>query len=427
MNSWPASKPRRPTPLRFSEARFSGIISISADAIISIDEEQRIVLFNEGAERIFGYSRAEAIGASVGPADPGKVPGRHGGMSPASRRVASRGQWEASGHDLGRRRNGEEFPAEAAISKLQEGDRSILTVALRDVTERKRIEEEQRFLAEAGARAGVVARLRADADDPGPVDGPRLRRLVHRRPRGEATVAQAAEGRQCPRRSCRAGRPLEQLRLDAASTHLASSVLDTRRPYLVERVTPEQLESLPESEEHLQLLRGMEPQSIMGVPLAVRGQLLGILILISSRPSRRYKAEDLRLAEALAERAALAIENGRLYRAAVRATQLRDEVLGVVAHDLRNPLAAITMQATALRAWRARTDRRNPKPIDRILRASDRMNRLIGDLLDVTLIEAGQLGIERTRGVRAADSQGLRRGAAAAGLGGVAGDAGRCL
>jgi PAS domain S-box-containing protein len=51
--------------LRFSEARFSGIISISADAIISVDEEERIVLFNEGAERIFGFSPAEAIGASL--------------------------------------------------------------------------------------------------------------------------------------------------------------------------------------------------------------------------------------------------------------------------------------------------------------------------------------------------------------------------
>ena len=52
--------------LKESEAKFSGIISISADAIISIDEEQRITIFNDGAEQVFGYSKAEAIGTPLG-------------------------------------------------------------------------------------------------------------------------------------------------------------------------------------------------------------------------------------------------------------------------------------------------------------------------------------------------------------------------
>ena len=166
---------------------------------------------------------------------------------------------------------------------------------------------------------------------------------------------------------------------------------------MVEQVTPEKLESFAQSEEHLRLLRAVDPRSIMGVPLLVRGQLLGVLVLISSRLSRTFKPDDLRLAEALAERAALAIENGRLYQTAVRATRLRDEVLGVVAHDLRNPVAVITMAAASLKRVEPEPERRNQKPIDNILRAAGRMNRLIGDLLDVTLIEAGQLGIERGR------------------------------
>src|SRR6185369_5582520 len=126
-------------------------------------------------------------------------------------------------------------------------------------------------------------------------------------------------------------------------------------------------------------------RSIMGVPLAVRGELLGILVLVSSRRSRSYKPQDLRLAEALAARAALAIENGRLYQAAVRATRLRDEVLGVVAHDLRNPLAAITMAATALQRKGPDGEPRSLKPVESIIRTAGRMNRLIGDLLDVSV------------------------------------------
>jgi signal transduction histidine kinase len=103
------------------------------------------------------------------------------------------------------------------------------------------------------------------------------------------------------------------------------------------------------------------------------------------------------MGEAIAERAALAIEHARLYQAALHAKQLRDEVLAVVAHDLRNPVTALIMQATALRRRPPEPERRNPRPIETILRAAQRMNRLIGDLLDVTLIEAGQLGIERAR------------------------------
>ena len=106
---------------------------------------------------------------------------------------------------------------------------------------------------------------------------------------------------------------------------------------------------------------------------------------------------DLRLAEALADRAAIAIENARLYRASVHATQLRDQVLGVVAHDLRNPLSTILMQTSALKRQGPEPERRSQKPMEVIHRAATRMNRLIQDLLDVARMEAGQLTIERAR------------------------------
>ena len=86
------------------------------------------------------------------------------------------------------------------------------------------------------------------------------------------------------------------------------------------------------------------------------------LLLGSSTLTRMFGQRDLRLAEALAERGAMAIENARLYRAAVSATQLRDQVLGVVAHDLRNPLGAILMQLAALKHSSPGPERRFPWP-----------------------------------------------------------------
>src|SRR5262249_26216367 len=117
------------------------------------------------------------------------------------------------------------------------------------------------------------------------------------------------------------GLRLEQIQIDRRLPHLAKSVLESHEPFLIERGTPERIEWVAQSDEHLRVLRGIDPRSIMGVPLLTRGQLTGVLILMSTDPARAYGPSDLRAAEALAERAALAIENGRLYQTALRATQ----------------------------------------------------------------------------------------------------------
>ena len=139
--------------LRIAEAKSSGIVSISADAIISIDRNQRITLFNEGAEKTFGYSKEEVIGGPLEILFPERfraIHGRHvetfAAGTAGGRRMGGRGT-----PIFGLRKTGEEFPVDAAISKLEVGGTTILTVALRDVTEQKRVESEQRFLAEFGA------------------------------------------------------------------------------------------------------------------------------------------------------------------------------------------------------------------------------------------------------------------------------------
>jgi PAS domain S-box-containing protein len=129
--------------LRSSEARFAGIISISSDAIVSTDEEQRITLFNQGAENVFGYAAEEVLGKPLDLLIPERSRSGHQaqvrgfGDSPVvSRRMGERGRIS------GRRKSGEVFPADASISKLELGGRRIYTAVLRDVTDRVRGEEE---------------------------------------------------------------------------------------------------------------------------------------------------------------------------------------------------------------------------------------------------------------------------------------------
>jgi len=382
--------------LRVSEAKFAGIVSIAADAIVSVDEDQRIVIFNEGAEKIFGYSKREMVGALLDVLIPERlraVHRQHVAAFAMNRETAR--QMGNRADVLGVRKNGEEFPAEASISKLVAGNKTLLTVALRDISERKRVEKEQHFLAE------TTAVLSESLDYEQTLAT--FARLIVREFADWCVVEIMEEGEQLRRLKVVSADPtktalcsaLEQMPLDRARPHLISPVLDTKRPLLIEDLTSQQLESLAQGPEHLHVLRALRPKSLMTIPLLRHEQLFGALAFISS--TRAYTPADVRLGEALADRAAVAIEHARLYRASREAIQLRERVLGIVAHDLRNPLAAIRIQASLLKRRAPESERRSQKPVDSINNVAIRMDRLIQDLLSAALIDVGELTIQPTR------------------------------
>ncbi|HEY7956130.1 MAG TPA: ATP-binding protein [Polyangia bacterium] len=160
-------------------------------------------------------------------------------------------------------------------------------------------------------------------------------------------------------------------------------------------LSPAFLESIAEDAEHLALLREIAPRSSMSLPLIARERMLGAIVFLSS--GRRYDEEDLRLARDLTTRSALAIDNARVHALARRALVARDAILGVVAHDLRNPLNAIVLSTQLLAQRLAKEGRPHTGETDTILHAARRLNRLTADLLDVTRIEAGTLSIEPQR------------------------------
>jgi signal transduction histidine kinase len=164
--------------------------------------------------------------------------------------------------------------------------------------------------------------------------------------------------------------------------------LRSRRSSIVE--LKEMDESISRNAEHLRALKAMEARSALLVPLLVADQCLGVLALGSS--SRPFEDRDMVLAEELARRSALFIQNERLHRTERSAIRARDEMLRIVAHDLRNPLSIVRMQAQALASGH-----KQDKQKERIIQAAERMDHLIQDLLEVARIETGQLKIEPAR------------------------------
>ena len=136
---------RAPDTAMVPEARFAQILAIADDAIISVDAEQRITLFNQGAERVFGYAASEVLGAGLDRLLPERVRAAHRGHVDAFGRAPETARVMAvRGKIFGCRKNGEEFPAEASISKLREGGQTVFTVILRDISERRRADEQLR-------------------------------------------------------------------------------------------------------------------------------------------------------------------------------------------------------------------------------------------------------------------------------------------
>ena len=273
----------------------------------------------------------------------------------------------------------------------------------RDVTAERGADERRRFLLRAvdelsssldyEATLAAVARLAvpalADWCAVDIVDGDQLKRLAtaHVDPGKVASVAELAR-RYPPNPSSRAG---------------VHEIIRTGKPQLMSAIPRELLTAAAVDQEHLRLIEELDLRSYVGVPLSVGGKVLGAMTFVMAESHRVYGEEDLAFAREVADRAALAIENARLFREvegarAAAAAQLVNEerrrrdaedqtrfaetFVGMLGHDLRNPLNAIMMTTRLLR--RMATAPNEINAVERVRTSATRMSNMVGQLLDLT-------------------------------------------
>ena len=375
--------------------RLSSIIEATPDFVGSTDPQGRGLYLNRAGRRMLGLSEDQDASVwSIASAHPPWAARRL--LTEGVPIALHEGVWmgESALHSP----DGREFPVSQVLLAHYEADGKLemLSTIIRDISDRQRAEESQQFLSESGRV--LVAALEYEATLRS------LARLVVPRLADYCMVCMLEGGE--VHRPAMAHRDPSQEPLLLALGRMRSvshtlvgvhSVLRTGEPELVPEVTEAWLRASAEDEEHFTTDRVLAPRSLMIVPLVARGRTLGAITFASTAASgRRYGPADLSLAEGLASRAALTLDNARLYRESQQATHARDEVLAVVSHDLRNPLHVISLGASYLlkrlpqgaegTSWR--------KQAELMRRSADQAVHLIQDLLEVAKIESGRLSVE---------------------------------
>jgi signal transduction histidine kinase len=180
---------------------------------------------------------------------------------------------------------------------------------------------------------------------------------------------------------------------EPGSAYALTRVLRTGQSEFVPEVDDQVLAGLIPDDRHREALRALGLRSVMIVPLAARGRILGAITFCSVDPRRRYTAADLAFAEDLAGRAAQAIDNARLYRTAQEAGRAKDEFLATVSHELRTPLTAILGWAGVLRS-RPHDPPTLKEALEIIERNARVQAQIVNDLLDVSRIITGKLRLD---------------------------------
>lgn len=364
--------------LRASEARLAGVVDSAMDAIISIDQARRIVLFNAAAERTFGYQAADVIGQPIDHLIPVSYRGQH---ADEIYRFGETGMTSRSmghpGRVMALRRNGEVFPIEATISQAAIGGEKLYTIILRDVTERRQAEEQRsRLIAElqqaVDDRQRSLAQLNAVFENASV--GIALFDRAHRY-KGINTTMATINGLTredhlehpiseiVPHDAPRAGPLIDRVFATGQAIHNLEFASD---PALTER------------QRHW-LVNFYPVPAPDGTVWLVGAVVVDITDRKEAEENLRRNERRLRAAEAEARRAA----------------RDREELLSIVSHDLKNPLTAILMNTEVMLRLlpdHGTTDRLR-RQSESIRQAALRMNQLVIDLLDLSRMQAGQLAI----------------------------------
>jgi PAS domain S-box-containing protein len=398
-------------PLRRARDPLAVILGSIAEGILVQDATGQIVFANEIGARMCGFDsvdgflrspisevlrRFELHDESLRPLPVELLPARRvfRGEQPPPMLIRSRacpsGEWRWG------------LVKATPIHNLETGQIEFVVSAFRDITEERRSADTQRFLAEAGQVLSSSLDYEATLAAVVQLAVPRLADwcAIEILQEGETLPRQLAVVHSDPAKAELARELRRRYPPDPAAPVGLMRVLRTGKPDLIPEISEALVRAHAQDPEHARLLLELGLRSSMILPLLVQGRVLGALLFVSAESGRCYDQDDLALAVEIARRAALAVENARLYSEAQEAVRLRDVFFSVASHELKTPLTTLLLQSQGLlrevhrnlaAPSSALLNERIVKRAENIERQILRLDALVNELLDVSRITAGQL------------------------------------
>ncbi len=171
-------------------------------------------------------------------------------------------------------------------------------------------------------------------------------------------------------------------------------VFESQKAVLISEIKPRNMEVPGADPAMIEMLRQLDPRSVMFVPLIARGHSVGVISFATSDPKRPYSEDDLIFAQEIARHAASMVDNARLYSEVLEADARKDQFMAMLGHELRNPLAPVLAGVDVLSNQRSSESERM-ETVQIIRRQVQHMSRIVDDLLDVSRISTGRMEFKK--------------------------------
>jgi PAS domain S-box-containing protein len=370
-----------------AQERLAAVVESSDDAIISQNISGIIETWNKGAEQLYGYKSEEIIGKPVSVL----IPPEKKDDFPMIIKQLKQGRKVEHYETKRMTKNGRIVDVSITISPIRNDEGKIIGASkvARDITDRKKSEEKQKFLQKASSVLGSSIDYETTLKNLAKLIVPQLADYCRIVVAGESNQVKEINVTHADSKKLPLVKELyEQYKNSSNNRAGVGAILKSGKSEMISKITPEVLSTA--KPRLVEIIKELNLQSYMGAPMKIGNRTIGALTFSSTDPERLYTKDDLILAEELARRSALAIENSRLYAESQRAVSLRDEFISVASHELKTPVTSLKLYIQLIKK-QAENRGEDTKNLEKMDIQVNKLTGLIQDLLNVSRFQSGKL------------------------------------